>query len=101
MPTRARLRLRLLGLRSLQLRMTNDQAKRIGGALASTPSGRAGAGGKSIEALEGGLDGIVRFMRRHKLSVAVLLSLCLALGACACRPGVIGPYGARPPRCWG
>jgi hypothetical protein len=37
---------------------------------------------------------------KHRLTAAVLLGLCLVLGACACRPGVVGPYGARPPTCW-
>jgi hypothetical protein len=32
--------------------------------------------------------------------LAVLAGLTLSLAACACRPGVVGPYGARPPRCW-
>jgi hypothetical protein len=35
------------------------------------------------------------------LPVAVLLTLALALGACACRPGYVGPYGGvHPARCW-
>jgi hypothetical protein len=34
------------------------------------------------------------------LPAAVLIALALALGACACRPGSIGPGGVRPARCW-
>ncbi len=30
-----------------------------------------------------------------------VLALALGLGACACRPGYIGPYGGvHPGRCW-
>jgi hypothetical protein len=32
--------------------------------------------------------------------IIVLAGLTASLAACACRPGVVGPYGARPPRCW-
>jgi hypothetical protein len=32
--------------------------------------------------------------------IIVLGLSLLALGACACRPGVVGPYGGvHPPRC--
>jgi hypothetical protein len=49
-----------------------------------------------------------RAMRRGKeiltmkrtLSLVLLAAFALSTGACACRPGVVGPYGARPPRCW-
>ncbi len=33
-------------------------------------------------------------------SILVLVVLTACLSACACRPGIIGPNGARPPRCW-
>jgi hypothetical protein len=39
-------------------------------------------------------------MRRLKINVVVLAAL-LALGACACRAGYVGPYGGvHPGRCW-
>jgi hypothetical protein len=34
------------------------------------------------------------------LSAAILLAVALSLGACACRPGNVTPYGVRPARCW-
>jgi len=36
---------------------------------------------------------------KHLLPAANVLGLRLALGASACRPGVVGPHGARPPSC--
>jgi hypothetical protein len=38
---------------------------------------------------------------RRLLAAAVLLALAGSLGACACRPGYVGPYGGvHPGRCW-
>jgi hypothetical protein len=37
---------------------------------------------------------------RRAFTLLLLLGLTTALDACACRPGYIGPYGGRPPRCW-
>ncbi len=38
---------------------------------------------------------------RKLITAAVLLGLTLSMGACACRPGGIGPYGGvHPGRCW-
>ncbi len=37
---------------------------------------------------------------KHLVTLLVLAGLTVSISACACRPGVIGPYGARPPRCW-
>ena len=38
---------------------------------------------------------------RRILPFALLLVMGLGLGACACRPGYVGPYGGvHPARCW-
>lgn len=37
---------------------------------------------------------------KRTISLALLAALALSTGACACRPGAVGPYGARPARCW-
>jgi len=37
---------------------------------------------------------------RRALTLCLLLAVTASLGACACRPGHIGPYGAAPPRCY-
>jgi TRAP-type uncharacterized transport system substrate-binding protein len=67
----------------VQLRMTDDPAKRIGSALAPTPGRGAKPGAKGIESLEDGLDGFARFLRRHKRAVAALGVLLLAAAAAA------------------
>ena len=38
--------------------------------------------------------------RRIISALCTILVLATTLGGCACRPGYIGPYGARPARCW-
>ncbi len=37
---------------------------------------------------------------RRTVSIVLLLAITSSLGACACRPGRISPYGVRPARCW-
>lgn len=34
------------------------------------------------------------------ISATLLLTFALSVAGCACRPGYVGPYGARPARCW-
>lgn len=35
------------------------------------------------------------------MRLVLTLAALLALGACACRPGYVGPYGGvHPGRCW-
>jgi hypothetical protein len=60
---------------------------------------RHGGAGASASAWVGAASKETIHMPRP-LHLLVLFGLVASLGACACRPGVIGPYGARPPRCW-